>query len=135
MNPEFKGFILFKERAYFKSGASSTTDVGRLRIRKEDLIDFARNANALTKMKTTKSGVWVFDEALYKRLLVYAVALDGVKKRSALRVLKLTDVVSKLDDYSLHFWYTEAVSRFKQGGLINLRRVSRSLRALYGVDK
>jgi len=135
VNPEFKGFILFKKRAYFKSGTSNTTDVGRLRIRKEDLTDFARNANALAKVKTTESGVWVFDEALYKRLLVYAVALNGVRKRNALRILRLTDIVSKLDDYSLHFWYTEAVSRFKQGGLISLSRVSRSLRALYGIDK
>jgi len=136
MSTEFNGFILFKgDRVYFKRGIMSSTEIGRLKITKEDVIEYLKNTNALSKTKPTKSGLRIYDESLYKRLLVYTATLSTIRRRNALRTLKLIETVNKLDDYSLHFWYSEFVSIFKQRGLRSVGRVSRSLRVLYGIDK
>ena len=136
MGTQFSGFVLFrKDRAYFKRDALGKAEVSKLRVGKEDLIELARSFDALDKIKVTRSGMWVYDEALYKRLVVYAVTLSRMRRRSSLKTLRLVEAVGKLDDYSLHFWYTEAASAFKRGGLRALGRVSRSLRVLYGVDR
>jgi hypothetical protein len=136
MGTEFHGFVLFKGgRTYFKREVFGGPEVGKLRVDKESLTEFAKNANALPKVRVTKSGMWVYDESLYKQLLIYAVALNSMRKKNALRVMRLMEVVSKLDEYSLHFWYTEMIARFKQLGLRGLSRVARSLRVLYGVSK
>jgi hypothetical protein len=136
MSTQFKGFILFKGyRAYFKRDLFDTSEVSKLRVEKEDIIEFIKNANASTKIKITKGSIQVYDEMLYKRSLVYSIALGSIRKRNSLRILRLSEAINKLDDYSLHFWYTEAVSMFKQKGLRGVKRVARSLRVLYSVDK
>jgi hypothetical protein len=136
MSEQFNGFILFRgERAYFKRSVFGNTEIGRLRVDKETLIEFANNANASSKVKVTKSGMHVYDESLYKQLLVYSMTLSSMRKRSSLRVLRLIECISKLDEYSLHFWYTEAISRFEGRGLIAVKRVSKAVRALYGIDR
>jgi hypothetical protein len=136
MSTQFKGFILFKGyKVHFKRDLFGVSEISKLRIDKEDIIEFIKNADASTKIKITKGSIQVYDEMLYKRSLVYSIALDGIRKRNPLRILRLSEAINKLDDYSLHFWYTEAVSIFKQKGLRGIKRVSRSLRVLYGVDK
>lgn len=136
MSTQFNGFILFKgDRAYFKRDVLGSTEIGRLRINKEFIMDFIKSMNSSSKIKVTKSGLRVFDEGLYKRLLVYAVTLACIRRKNSLRVLKITEVISKLDEYSLHFWYTEAISRFKERGVRALWCVSRSLRVLYGISR
>jgi hypothetical protein len=136
VSEQFNGFILLRGgKAYFKRGIFGATEVGRLRVDGEAIMEFAKNSNSLSKVKVTRSGVRVYDETLYKQLLVYSVTLSSMRKRSLHRILRLMERVSKLDDYSLHFWYAEAISKFKEGGLIALKSVSRALRALYGIDK
>lgn len=136
MSTQFKGFILFRGyKTSFKRELFAKSEVSKLKVEKGDLIEFVKNANAPAKIKITKGSIRVDDEILYKRLLVYSIALSGIRKRNPLRILKLFEAINKLDDYSLHFWYTEAVSMFKQRGLRGVRRVSKSLRVLYGVDK
>lgn|GEM_PF-896478 len=136
MSNQFNGFILFRgDKIYFRCDVFRSIEIGRLRVDRELLIDFIKNFNQLSKVKLTRSGVRVFDEVLYKRLLIYAVTLACIRKRNTFRILRTAEVISKLDEYSLHFWYTEAISRFKEGGVRSLWRVSRSLRVLYGVDR
>jgi hypothetical protein len=133
---EAKGFILFKkDRAYFKRGIIGSTEIGKLKIRREEVLEYLRNTNTLSKIKPTKSGLWIYEEQLYKQLLVYAAGVSTMRNRGSLRILKLIEAISKLDEYSLHFWYAEFASRFKQGGLRGIGRVSRALRVLYGIDK
>jgi hypothetical protein len=136
MSDQFNGFILFRDyKAYFKRGIIGSVEIGRIKIYKEDLMNFLKHVDASTKVKYTKSGLQIFDESLYKRLLVYAVAFSFIRKKSSLRILRLIEAVKKLDDYSLHFWYTEALTRYKDRRQRGLGRVSRSIRVLYGVDR
>jgi len=136
MSVEIKGLILFRgDKTYFKRDFTSSSEVGRLKVTKEDIIEYLKNSNSLSKTKVTKSGMWIYDESLYKRLIVYAASLSTMRRKNSLRILKLLESVNKLDEYSLHFWYSELVSRFKSGGLRPLGRISRSLRILYGVDR
>lgn len=136
VSSQFNGFILFKgDKAYFRRDVFGSTEIGRLRVNRELLTDFIKNSNSSQKVKMTKNGMRVLDEVLYKRLLIYATTLACMRKRSTLRILRTAEVISKLDEYSLHFWYTEVISRFKERGVRALWRVSRSLRVLYGVDR
>lgn len=136
VSSQFNGFILFKgDKAYFRRDVFGSTEIGRLRVDRELLTDFIKNFNSSQKVKMTKNGMRVLDEVLYKRLLIYATTLACIRKRSTLRILRTAEVISKLDEYSLHFWYTEVISRFKERGVRALWRVSRSLRVLYGVDR
>ncbi|MGC8983484.1 MAG: hypothetical protein ACP5KA_07035 [Desulfurococcaceae archaeon] len=132
----FKGFVLFKGvRAYFKRGVVGSIDVGKLRVTKDELLDVVRQLDALARVKATKSGLWVYDEDLYKRLVVFSAFYGPMKAKSSLKTLKLVEVVKRLDDYSLHFWYTEVLDRYRQRGVRAVRVVSRAARILYGVDK
>jgi hypothetical protein len=126
----FKG-----DRTYIKRDVFGETEVGRLKANKEDVLEFIRGTNAPSKIKQTKSGVWILDETLYKQLVVYTANLSSMKKRTSLRLLKLAEVIHKLDEYSLHFWYTEIIERYRKRGLQAVGRVGRALRVLYGVDK
>jgi hypothetical protein len=133
---EFRGFVMFKgDRTYIKRDVFGEAEVGRLKASREDVLEFIKGANASSKIKQTKSGLWILDETLYKQLVVYTANLSSMKKKTSLRVLKLAEAVRKLDEYSLHFWYTEIVGRYRRGGLRAIGRVARALRVLYGVDK
>ena len=136
ISAEFRGFVMFKgNRAYIKRDVFGKAEVGRLKASREDVLEFIKGANASSKIKQTKSGLWILDETLYKQLVVYTANLSSMKKKTSLRVLKLAEAVRKLDEYSLHFWYTEIVGRYRRGGLRAIGRVARALRVLYGVDK
>jgi hypothetical protein len=126
----FKG-----DRAYIKRDVFSKTEVGRLKVSKEDVLEFIKNTNASSKIKQTKSGVRVLDETLYKQIVVYTANLSSMKKKTSLRLLKLAEAIRGLDEYSLHFWYTEIIERYRKRGLRAIGRVARALRVLYGVDK
>jgi hypothetical protein len=126
----FKG-----DRSYIKRDVFSRTEVGRLKASKENVLEFIKNTNASSKIKQTKSGVWVLDETLYKQIVIYTANLSSMKKKTSLRLLKLAETVHKLDEYSLHFWYTEIIERYRKKGLRAIGRVARALRVLYGVDK
>ncbi|MCC6023550.1 MAG: hypothetical protein LM600_02490 [Thaumarchaeota archaeon] len=133
---EFRGFVMFKgDRTYIRRDAFGEAEVGRLKVSRKDVLEFFRGANASSKIKQTKSGAWILDETLYKQLVVYTASLSSMRKRTSLRLLKLAEIIRKLDEYSLHFWYTEIVERYRKGGLRAIGRVARALRVLYGVDK
>ena len=136
ISAEFRGFVMFKgDRIYIKRDVFGEAEVGRLKASREEVLEFIKGVNASSKIKQTKSGLWVFDETLYKQLVVYVANLSSMKKKTSLRLLKLTEAIRKLDEYSLHFWYTEVVGRYRKGGLRAIGRVARALRVLYGVDK
>jgi hypothetical protein len=133
---EFRGFVMFKgDRTYIRRDAFGEAEVGRLKVSRKDVLEFFRGANASSKIKQTKSGAWILDETLYKQLVVYTASLSSMRKRTSLRLLKLAEIIRKLDEYSLHFWYTEIVERYRKGGLRAIGRVARALRVLYGVNK
>jgi hypothetical protein len=118
ISAEFRGFVMFRgDRTYIKRDAFGKAEVGRLKASREDVLEFIKGANASSKIKQTKSGLWILDETLYKQLAVYAANLSSMKKKTSLRILKLAEAVRKLDEYSLHFWYTEIVERYRKGGL------------------
>ena len=136
ISTEFRGFVMFKgDRAYIKRDVFSKAEVGRLKTSKEDVLEFVKNIDASSKIKQTKSGVWVLDETLYKQIVVYTANLSSMKKKTSLRLLKLAETIRGLDEYSLHFWYTEIIERYRRRGLRAIGRVARALRVLYGVDK
>jgi len=136
LSSEFKGFILFKgDRAYFKRGVLGASDIGKLKVTKSDLLDVVKQLDAFAKVKETESGLWVYDEDLYKRLLVFSAFYGPLRAKSPLKALKLAGVVKRMDGYTLHFWYAEALERYRLGGVRVLRRVSRAARILYGVDR
>ncbi|MGC8983606.1 MAG: hypothetical protein ACP5KA_07655, partial [Desulfurococcaceae archaeon] len=118
MSSEFAGFILFRgDRAYFKRGALGANDIGKLKVTKSDLLDAVKQLDALGKVKETKSGLWVYDEDLYKRLLVFSALYGPLRAKSPLKALKLALVVRRMDGYTIHFWYTEALEKYRRGGI------------------
>lgn len=130
---EFASFVVwFGGRAYFRVGSpSGPVEVGRLRCVREELADIAERLGRTYRL--TRKGFWVLDEDLHKRLVTYCVAVTGMRRRDTLIKEQLKELVSALDTFSLHFWYSESVERFRRGGLRTLSRVSRSLRILYHV--
>jgi len=136
LSSKFTGFILFKgDRACFKRGVLGASDASKLKITKDVLLSVVRQFDALAKVRETESGLWVYDEDLYKKLLVFSAFYGSVKVRSALRTLKLAEVVKRMDDYSLHFWYAEILEKYRQRGIRAVGRISRAARILYGVDE
>lgn len=130
------GYVAFVGgRCYFrKGGPFGPVDVGRLRVERERLLELVERIGPRGSYRATGNGLVFNDESLYKRALVYAVAVAGLRARVGLRRTRLAESVRSLDDYELHFWYTEAVDRYRRRGLRGLGRVSRAFRALHGVD-
>jgi hypothetical protein len=65
MSTQFKGFILFKGyKVHFKRDLFGVSEISKLRIDKEDIIEFIKNADASTKIKITKGSIQVYDEML-----------------------------------------------------------------------
>jgi len=139
VEPEFKRFILFRGgRAYFKEDVLEEPELV-LDVDEHEILDFVRRYGA-SKVRQTSSGLWVYDETLYKQLVVYATALSTMKDKSALRLLKLAEVVRSLDEYSLHFWFAEIIWRYRRGRywsspLVSIPRVAKAFRVMYGVDE
>jgi hypothetical protein len=139
VEPEFKRFILFRDgKAYFKEDVLEEPEL-IVDVGEDEILDFVRRYGA-SKVRQTSSGLWVFDETLYKQLVVYATALSTMKDKSALRLLKLAEAVRSLDEYSLHFWYAEIIWRYKKGKywsgpLVSIPRVAKAFRVMYGVDE
>lgn len=131
---EFSSFAVWiGDRVYFRRGSPiGSIEIGRLKCVREDLMDIARKMGRETS-KPTRRGLWILDEDLHKRLVTYCVAVTGVRKRNSLIVEQLKELVTALDSFSLHFWYSESVERYRRGGLKSLFRVSSSLRTLYHV--
>jgi hypothetical protein len=133
--PEFKRFVLFGgEKVYFKHDVLEETEIA-VRVSESDIFEFIKSVGAGSKIRQTSSGLWIFDETLYKQLVVYASALGFMKEKTSLRVLKLIDAVRLLDEYSLHFWYTEIVGKYRRKGLQAVARVAKAFRVLYGIDE
>jgi hypothetical protein len=138
VEPEFKRFILFRGgRAYFKDDVLEEPEFV-VDASEDEILDFVRRYGA-SKVRQTSSGLWVFDETLYKELVVYATALSTMKDKSGLRPLKLAEAVRSLDEYSLHFWYAEIIWRYRRGKyrsgpLVSIPRVAKAFRVMYGVD-
>lgn len=130
----FTSFVVWiGDRAYFKRGSPmGSVEIGRLRCVRDDLIDIARRTGGET-FRTTKRGFWILDEDTHKRLVTYCVAVTGMRRRNTLAIEHLKELVTALDSFSLHFWYSESLERFRRGGLRALFRVSSSLRTLYHV--
>lgn len=129
---EFSSFVVWiNGRAYFRRNSpTGPVEIGRLRCVREDLIDIVGRIEGKTT-KPTRNGLWILDEDLHKRLVTYCIAVTGMRRRNALIVEQLKELVTALDPFSLHFWYSESVERYRRGGLRALFSVSSSLRTLY----
>lgn len=134
MSSEFKGFVVWVgDRAYFRRGSQlGYVEIGRLRCLKEDLLDVTRRFDS-GLIKVTEGGLWVYNEDIYKRLITFCGAVSGMRKRRPASIEQLKEVVVRLDPFSLLFWYSEFVERYRKRGVVGIRRVSRALRELYYV--
>jgi len=135
VRPEFKRFMLLRDGwVYFKHDVTEEAEVA-VRVDESYILDFIKSVGAGSKVRQTGSGLWVFDETLYKQLVVYATVLSFMREKTSLRVLKLIDAVRSLDEYSLHFWYSEIVWVYRRKGLQAVARVAKAFRVLYGIDE
>lgn len=134
-DPGFASFVTWVgDKAYFRRGSPlGTIEIGRLKCVKNDLIDIAGRMGEKS-FRATRRGLWILDEDVHKRLVTYCVAVSGMRRRNTLTIEHLKDLIATLDSFSLHFWYSESLERFRRGRVRALYRVSKSLRALYHVE-
>ncbi|MEM1680799.1 MAG: hypothetical protein QXZ56_06295 [Sulfolobales archaeon] len=132
------GFVSFitwiAGKAYFRRNSPfGIVEIGGLHCSKDEVVDiagrFSKNA-----FRETKSGLWVFDESLHMRLVVYCGTVAGMRRKNSYVTELLSNLALRLDPVSLLFWYSEFVERYRKRGVRALYRVSSSLRSLYYVE-
>ncbi|MEM3662804.1 MAG: hypothetical protein QXU60_06200 [Sulfolobales archaeon] len=131
----FVGFITWiAGKAYFRRNSPlGLVEIGGLRCSKDEVVDIAKRFSK-NAFRETKSGLWVLDENLYMRLVVYCGTVTGMRRKNSYASELLLNLTLKLDPVSLLFWYSEFVERYKRRGTRALYRVSSSLRSLYYVE-
>ncbi|QGA69062.1 hypothetical protein [Sulfolobus sp. E11-6] len=94
----------------------------------ESLKILLTNFNPTYKM--TKKTLQLDDDNLFKALVVYAGAIQSVKRRSLYSFI--AKAVIELDAYSLHFWYSEFTRRFmRRNRITDTYRIGKAFRDLY----
>lgn len=84
------------------------------------------------KFKKTKMTVSTDSERLFKMAVVYGGVRQTLRNTSHVRLLGISKAILSLEEFSLHFWYTEFVSRYlRRNNSVDTFRVSRAFRDLY----
>jgi hypothetical protein len=86
------------------------------------------------KYKRTKKSMFTDSERLFKLSVVYSGVRQTMRYTSPSRILTLSKVLVAMEEYSLHFWYSEFVTRYtERKNVMDTYKVGRAFRDLYDI--
>ncbi|MEJ2774631.1 MAG: hypothetical protein RXR08_09865 [Sulfolobaceae archaeon] len=86
------------------------------------------------KYKRTKKSMFTDSERLFKLSVVYSGVRQTMRYTSPSRILTLSKVLVTMEEYSLHFWYSEFVTRYtERKNVVDTYKVGRAFRDLYDI--
>ncbi|WP_373468449.1 hypothetical protein [Acidianus infernus] len=96
---------------YYLLRDSSTSKVFKASVTLGEFDDLIlKKINA--EYKRTKKTISTDNERIFKILVVYGGVRQTMRKVLASRINKLSDVLINMDEFSLHYWYSEFLTRF-----------------------
>ncbi|MUM65786.1 hypothetical protein D1867_11165 [Acidianus infernus] len=116
---------------YYLVRDSSTSKVFKASVTLGEFDDLIlKKINA--EYKRTKKTISTDNERIFKILVVYGGVRQTMRKVLASRINKLSDVLINMDEFSLHYWYSEFLTRFsRRNNVVDTYRVGRAFRDLY----
>lgn len=123
-----------KERLYFyETKNEKTSKTFKATLSLNELVEQLYKRTDL-KYKRTKKSVFTDSERLFKLSTVYSGVRQTMRSTSPSRILALTKVLVTMEEYSLHFWYSEFITRYlERKNVVDTYKVGRAFRDLYDI--
>lgn len=123
-----------KERLYFyETKNEKTSKTFKATLSLNELVEQLYKRTDL-KYKRTKKSVFTDSEKLFKLSTVYSGVRQTMRSTSPSRILALSKVLVTMEEYSLHFWYSEFITRYlERKNVVDTYKVGRAFRDLYDI--